>query len=123
MDTDQNNDFTDNAPMKPYKDGYQIGYFGTDDPATEVVEKTPFVVEIRKDVPMDPAGGDWIGKKADFVNIGLVESSHGTHVAGITAAHGLFGGKMNGAAPARRSSPRARAPGPAAAPTPPSPRA
>ncbi|RSS37991.1 S8 family serine peptidase [Streptomyces sp. WAC08241] len=99
VDTDQNNDFTDNAPMKPYKDGYQIGYFGTDDPATEVVEKTPFVVEIRKDVPMDPAGGDWIGKKADFVNIGLVESSHGTHVAGITAAHGLFGGKMNGAAP------------------------
>ncbi|MFC7933445.1 S8 family serine peptidase [Streptomyces cinereoruber] len=99
VDTDQNNDFTDNAPMKPYKDGFQIGYFGTDNPATEVVEKTPFVVEIRKDVPMDPAGGSWVGKKADFVNIGLVESSHGTHVAGITAAHGLFGGRMNGAAP------------------------
>ncbi|WP_030210623.1 S8 family serine peptidase [Streptomyces bikiniensis] len=99
VDTDQNNDFTDNAPMKPYKDGFQIGYFGTDNPATEVVEKTPFVVEIRKDVPMDPAGGTWVGKKADFVNIGLVESSHGTHVAGITAAHGLFGGRMNGAAP------------------------
>ncbi|WP_411069423.1 S8 family serine peptidase [Streptomyces sp. cmx-4-25] len=99
VDTDQNNDFTDNAPMKPYKDGYQIGYFGADNPATEVVEKTPFVVEIRKDVPMDPAGGDWVGKKADFVNIGLVESSHGTHVAGITAARGLFGGRMNGAAP------------------------
>ncbi|KOX27908.1 MULTISPECIES: S8 family serine peptidase [unclassified Streptomyces] len=99
VDTDQNNDFTDNAPMKPYKDGFQIGYFGTDDPATEVVEKTPFVVEIRKDVPMDPAGGTWVGKKADFVNVGLVGSSHGTHVAGITAAHGLFGGRMNGAAP------------------------
>ncbi|MEU9998646.1 S8 family serine peptidase [Streptomyces sp. NPDC048370] len=99
VDTDQNNDFTDNAPMKPYKDGYQIGYFGTDNPATEVVEKTPFVVEIRKDVAMDPLGGTWVGKKADFVNIGIVESSHGTHVAGITAAKGLFGGKMNGAAP------------------------
>ncbi|MFF9429216.1 S8 family serine peptidase [Streptomyces sp. NPDC014746] len=99
VDTDQNNDFTDNAPMKPYKDGYQVGYFGTDNPATEVVEKTPFVVEIRKDVPMDPLKGDWVGQKRDFVNIGLVESSHGTHVAGITAAHGLFGGKMNGAAP------------------------
>ncbi|MEU4067806.1 S8 family serine peptidase [Streptomyces wedmorensis] len=99
VDTDQNNDFTDNAPMKPYKDGYQIGYFGTDNPATDVVEKTPFVVEIRKDVPMDPLGGSWVGQKRDFVNVGLVESSHGTHVAGITAAKGLFGGKMNGAAP------------------------
>ncbi|MFE0647844.1 S8 family serine peptidase [Streptomyces sp. NPDC059534] len=99
VDTDQNNDFTDNAPMKPYKDGFQIGYFGTDNPATEVVEKTPFVVEIRRDVPMDPLGGTWVGQKRDFVNIGLVESSHGTHVAGITAANGLFGGKMSGAAP------------------------
>ncbi|MEX0174024.1 S8 family serine peptidase [Streptomyces sp. LMG1-1-1.1] len=99
VDTDQNNDFTDNAPMKPYKAGYQIGYFGTDDPSTPVAERTPFVVEIRKDVPMDPAGGTWVGKKADFVNIGLVESSHGTHVAGITAANGLFGGRMSGAAP------------------------
>ncbi|MFF0748810.1 S8 family serine peptidase [Streptomyces sp. NPDC004267] len=99
VDTDQDGDFTNNEPMKPYKDGYQIGYFGTDDPATEVVERTPFVVQIRKDVPMDPLKGDWIGKKADFVNIGLVESEHGTHVAGITAANGLFGGKMSGAAP------------------------
>ncbi|MFF8279326.1 S8 family serine peptidase [Streptomyces lateritius] len=99
VDTDQNNDFTDNTPMKPYKDGYQIGWFGTDNPATEVVEKTPFVVEIRKDVAMDPLGGSWVGQKRDFVNVGIVESSHGTHVAGITAAHSLFGGKMNGAAP------------------------
>ena len=87
------------TPMKPYKDGYQVGYFGTDNPATDVVERVPFVVEIRKDVPMDPLGGDWVGKKADFVNIGIIESEHGTHVAGITAANGLFGGKMNGAAP------------------------
>ncbi|KOG15151.1 MULTISPECIES: S8 family serine peptidase [Streptomyces] len=99
VDVDQNNDFTDNEPMKPYKDGFQVGSFGTDNPATDVVEKTPFVVEIRKDVPMDPLGGSWVGQKRDFVNIGLVESSHGTHVAGITAAKGLFGGKMNGAAP------------------------
>lgn len=37
--------------------------------------------------------------KADFVNIGVIESEHGTHVAGITAANGLFGGRMDGAAP------------------------
>ncbi|MFD3720472.1 S8 family serine peptidase [Streptomyces sp. NPDC058674] len=99
VDTDQDLDFTNNEPMKPYKDGYQVGYFGTDNPATPVVERIPFVIEIRKDVPMDPLGGDWVGKKADFVNIGIIEGTHGTHVAGITAAHSLFGGKMNGAAP------------------------
>jgi len=99
VDLNNNNDFTDDTPMKPYKDGYQVGYFGTDDPSTDVVERQPFVVQIRKDVPMDPYGGDWVGQKRDFVNIGVIESEHGTHVAGITSANGLFGGKMNGAAP------------------------
>ncbi|MER6631975.1 S8 family serine peptidase [Streptomyces sp. NPDC000987] len=99
VDLNNNNDFSDDTPMKPYKDGFQVGYFGTDDPSTDVVERQPFVVQIRKDVPMDPYGGDWVGKKVDFVNIGVIESEHGTHVAGITSANGLFGGKMNGAAP------------------------
>ncbi|MCX4762183.1 S8 family serine peptidase [Streptomyces sp. NBC_01275] len=99
VDVNNNGDFTDDTAMKPYKDGYQIGYFGTDDPTTDVAERQPFVVQIRKDVPMDPYGGDWVGKTADFANIGLIASEHGTHVAGITAANGLFGGKMNGAAP------------------------
>ncbi|AVV42583.1 S8 family serine peptidase [Streptomyces sp. ID05-04B] len=99
VDVNNNGDFGDDAAMKPYKDGYQVGYFGTDNPATDVVERQPFVVQIRKDVPMDPFGGDWVGKKADFANIGLIASEHGTHVAGITAANGLFGGSMNGAAP------------------------
>ncbi|NUP22800.1 MAG: S8 family serine peptidase, partial [Streptomyces sp.] len=67
--------------------------------ATDVAERQPFVVQIRKDVPMDPLGGDWVGQKRDFVNIGVIESEHGTHVAGITAANGLFGGEMNGEAP------------------------
>ncbi|AZM62293.1 MULTISPECIES: S8 family serine peptidase [unclassified Streptomyces] len=99
VDLNNNHDFGDDTPMKPYKDGFQIGYFGTDDPKTDVAERQPFVVEIRKDVPMDPYGGDWVGQKADFVNIGVIESEHGTHVAGITAANGLFGGRMDGAAP------------------------
>ncbi|MEU6142458.1 S8 family serine peptidase [Streptomyces sp. NPDC047081] len=99
VDLNNNYDFSDDTPMKPYKDGYQVGYFGTDDPSTDVVERQPFVVQIRKDVPMDPYGGDWVGQKRDFVNIGVIESEHGTHVAGITSANGLFGGRMNGAAP------------------------
>ncbi|UWE08419.1 S8 family serine peptidase [Actinacidiphila bryophytorum] len=99
VDLDNDGDFGDDTAMKPYKDGYQIGHFGTDNPATAISESIPFTVEIRKDVPMDPYGGTWVGKTADFVNIGLVQSEHGTHVAGITSANGLFGGKMNGAAP------------------------
>ncbi|MFD7226391.1 S8 family serine peptidase [Streptomyces sp. NPDC059892] len=93
---DLNNDgnFTNDTAMKPYKNGFQIGYFGKDDPATSVVERIPFVVEIRKDVVYNAQGA-----KSDFVNIGVIEGAHGSHVAGITAANGLFGGKMNGAAP------------------------
>ncbi|MFD7402491.1 S8 family serine peptidase [Streptomyces sp. NPDC059866] len=94
VDLDDDLDFTDDQAMKPYKDGFQVGYFGTDDPATDVVERIPFVVEIRKDVVYNAAGA-----KADYVSIGVIEGSHGTHVAGITAANGLFGGEMNGAAP------------------------
>ncbi|MFE7572134.1 S8 family serine peptidase [Streptomyces sp. NPDC057539] len=94
VDLNNDGDFTNDTVMKPYKDGFQIGYFGTDNPATPVVERIPFVVEIRKDVVYNAAGA-----KSDFVNIGVIEGAHGSHVAGITAANGLFGGTMNGAAP------------------------
>ncbi|ARZ70093.1 serine protease [Streptomyces albireticuli] len=99
VDLDDDGNFGNDEELKPYKDGFQVAYFGKDDPDTPIAERIPFVVQIRKDVPMDPKGGDWVGKKADFVSIGVIESEHGTHVAGITAANGLFGGKMNGAAP------------------------
>ena len=56
VDLDDDGDFTDDTAMKPYKDGFQIGHFGTDDPATAVAERIPFVVEIRKDVDR-PDGG------------------------------------------------------------------
>ncbi|WP_246235612.1 S8 family serine peptidase [Streptomyces boluensis] len=94
VDLNDDADFTDDEAMKPYKDGFQVGYFGTDKPETDVVERVPFVVEVRKDVTYNAAGA-----KADYVNIGIIESEHGTHVAGITAANSLFGGRMNGAAP------------------------
>nr|WP_145794648.1 S8 family serine peptidase [Kitasatospora atroaurantiaca] len=99
VDLDNNADFTDDEAMSAYKDGFQIGHFGTDDPKTPIAESIPFTIETRKDVDLSPVGGPWVGKHADFVNIGLVASEHGTHVAGITSANGLFGGKMTGAAP------------------------
>ncbi len=99
VDTDQDNDFTDETLMRPYGTDHQVGHFGTDKPGTAVVESSPFVVEFRQDVDLSPYGGDYVGKVADYVNIGLVEDAHGSHVAGITAANSMFGGQMDGAAP------------------------
>lgn len=94
VDLNDNNDFTDDEALKPYKDGFQVGYFGKDDPNTAIAERIPFVIEVRKDVTYNAAGD-----KADYVSIGVIQGRHGTHVAGITAANSLFGGRMNGAAP------------------------
>ncbi|MDJ0463598.1 S8 family serine peptidase [Streptomyces sp. H27-C3] len=94
VDLDNDADFGDEEAMKPYKDAQQVRYFGKDNPATEIVEQIPFVTEVRKDVVYNGSGA-----KADYVSIGVIEGSHGTHVAGLAAANSLFGGKMNGAAP------------------------
>jgi hypothetical protein len=99
VDLKHTGDFTTAEAMLPYKDGFQVGHFGTPDPKSPVAKTVPFTVETRKNVDLSPVGGAWVGKHADFVNIGIVASEHGTHVAGITAANGLFGGKMTGAAP------------------------
>ncbi|MEV4417311.1 S8 family serine peptidase [Catellatospora sp. NPDC049609] len=96
VDTDADRDFSDETLLRPYREQQVAGRFGTDDPDTAVNESMPFTVEHRLGVDLAPAGREGT---ADFVNIGLVESAHGTHVAGIAAGRGLFGGKMNGAAP------------------------
>ena len=71
--------------MTDYKVRYDVGYFGTDNPATAVAERMPFVVQTDG--------------KNKFVNIGIVSAQHGSHVAGIVAGNGLFGGAMSGEAP------------------------
>ncbi|GAA2725951.1 S8 family serine peptidase [Cellulomonas aerilata] len=97
VDTDQDLDFTDEELRRPYGEAFQVGHLGTDDPATAVQESMPFVVEFREDVDLTPAG--FAGQTADFVNIGIVEAAHGSHVAGIAAGNALFGGDVSGAAP------------------------
>ncbi|MFI7575199.1 S8 family serine peptidase [Micromonospora sp. NPDC049497] len=93
VDVNQNNDFTDEALMRPYKEKFDVGHFGTDNPATEVRDQMPFVVEYREDVPTSSG-------PIDFVNIGIVEDAHGSHVAGITAANDMLGNDaFDGAAP------------------------
>ncbi|MEC3978476.1 S8 family serine peptidase [Amycolatopsis sp. H20-H5] len=84
VDLNNNGDFTDDKPMTDYKTNYDYGFFGTDNPATDVAERMAFVVQTDK---------------PGYVNIGLAGAEHGSHVAGIAAGNDLFGGKMDGAAP------------------------
>ncbi|MGL5849932.1 MAG: S8 family serine peptidase, partial [Phycicoccus sp.] len=74
VDADQDRSFEATELMRPYKEKYDIRHFGTDDPATDIVERMPFVVEFREDVDVTPAGLTGV---ADFVNIGIVEDAHG----------------------------------------------
>jgi subtilisin family serine protease len=85
VDTNQNNNFTDDMAMTDYKVRYDVNYFGTDNPATPYVDRMPFVVQTDA--------------KTKFVNIGIVAAQHGSHVAGIVAGNRLFGGAMSGEAP------------------------
>ncbi len=85
VDTNQNRSFADELAMTDYKVRYDVGYFGTDNLATAVSERLPFVVQTDA--------------KTKFVNIGIVSGQHGSHVAGIVAANAMFGGAMSGEAP------------------------
>jgi subtilisin family serine protease len=91
VDLDGDNDFTDQSAMIDYKVKKDVGFFGADDPATPLVERVAFVVQTDKSI-YDNGG-------TAYVNIGIAGAAHGTHVAGITAANQMFGGKMTGAAP------------------------
>nr|WP_089295260.1 S8 family serine peptidase [Actinoplanes regularis] len=98
VDTNQNFDFTDDAVMRPYNEKLDVGHFGTDNPATAIAERMPFVVEYREDVDLTPAGLP--GQTADFVSIGITEGLHATHVAGIAAGNDLLGNvNLDGQAP------------------------
>jgi len=89
VDVNQNLNFTDDAVMRPYKEKFDIGHFGTDNPATPIFEKMAFVVEYREDVDLTPGGLP--GQVSDFVNIGIGAGLHGSHVAGIAAGNDMFG--------------------------------
>ncbi|MGC4950597.1 S8 family serine peptidase [Streptomyces sp. DT224] len=102
VDADLDQTFGDADVVEPYAKSGTWSAFGKDDPKTAVAESMPFTVEYRDDVDLSARGGTSTGKKADFVSIGIVSGAHATHVAGITAGHGLFGGKMDGAAPGAR---------------------
>jgi hypothetical protein len=85
VDANQNRSFADQPAMRDYAVNFDVSYFGTDNPATAIAERIPFVVQTDG--------------KQKYVNIGIVSGAHGSHVAGIAAGNRLFGGNMSGAAP------------------------
>lgn len=91
VDLDGDGNFTNQKRMLDYKVKQDVGYFGTDNPATPVIDRVAFVVQTDRSI-YDTAG-------TPYVNLGIAAAAHGTHVAGITSANKLFDGKMTGAAP------------------------
>ncbi len=59
--------------MRNYKVNRDIGWFGTDNPATPIAERLPFVVQTEGNIK--------------YVNIGIVSAAHGSHVTGIAAGN------------------------------------
>ncbi|ALC21128.1 S8 family serine peptidase [Streptomyces pristinaespiralis] len=92
VDTDLDHDFTDEELLRPYREKQQVAHFGTDDPTTPADERIPFTVQVRDDFFPGTVS----------VNVNIITEAHGTHVAGITAANGMFGGRMDGQAPGAR---------------------
>ncbi len=91
VDTDGDGNFANNQRMIDYKVKKDVGFFGADNPATPVVDRMAFVVQTDRSI--------YDNQGTPYVNLGLSAGAHGTHVAGITAAHRMFDGKMAGAAP------------------------
>ncbi|HEY6203553.1 MAG TPA: S8 family serine peptidase [Candidatus Limnocylindria bacterium] len=108
VDSNGDGSFADETPMRPYgrqnadhnfsgdqgqssnsgnsnDESFDVGSFGRDNPATPIRESVPFVVQIER--------------AFNAINIGIVSGAHGTHVAGIAAGNGFFGGAYDGAAP------------------------
>ena len=84
VDTNQNYDFSDEEPLKIYTTDYKWATFGRDNPVTDYVEESCFVVTC-------------IDVNGSFVKLSFDGNGHGTHVAGIIGANGTLTGTAPGA--------------------------
>ena len=97
VDTDDDKSFTDESAMAPFKASGQIGHMRHRQSGHRRARVDPVRRRLPQlDVPLTALGSS---ARYDFVDIGIASGEHGSHVAGIAAAHSLFGGKMDGQAP------------------------
>ncbi len=83
VDQDQDQDFTNNPVMRPYREGFQVGTFGNDNPATEVVEAMPFTVDYREDVSLAPLrAARHLGLRRHRDRLGRARLARGRHHRG-----------------------------------------
>ncbi len=120
VDADQDHVFAADEKMRPYRENHDVGHFGTDDPSTPVVERMPFTVEYREDVDTAPVGGPGLPTTSTSASsrTPTARTSRASRPPTACSAAGWTARPR-----ARRSSPRAPAPGAGAAPTRPSPTA
>ena len=85
VDANADKSFSGELAMHEYKQSFDIGTFGVENPATALRDTVPFTIQTDG--------------KNKFVSIGIVSGAHGTHVSGIAAGHGFFNGAFDGAAP------------------------
>lgn len=85
VDTNGNRDFSDEVALKEFRKDAQSASF-VSRPEAGRAGRVPFVVTR-------------ISATGDRVNLGFDANGHGTHVAGVAAAAGLYRGGMNGVAP------------------------
>ena len=84
VDTNQNFDFTDETPLRVYSASHRWANFGRDNPATDYVEESSFVITN-------------VDRNGSFVKLGFDGNGHGTHVTGIIGANGNLVGTAPGA--------------------------
>lgn len=89
VDTNGDRRFSDEKPLRVYRESRSSYWFGTDDPATPVLERNYFAV-----TSISPAG--------NRVNLGFDGNGHGTYVAALAAANHIYDGGMDGVAPGAR---------------------
>jgi Subtilase family len=88
VDTNFDQNFTDETALTDFNSSYRAGVLGKDDPATPLRETVAFTILTNPQYKL--------------IYLAPLANSHATATASVSAGHNFFGGKMNGVAPGAR---------------------